>query len=282
MRSSGTLPFGDTWYVAGNWTKWKFTTYERDAELGNIDYAHFRSYYSTQARFMGADPLGGSLDSPQSLNRYTYVSDDPVNLVDPLGLTYECRTSTIKDMDGNVIGTSTTCTYVDDGCVFGFFSCAAGMPWDLSRGPWTGVGLNLDRLLPPNICVGMARVLGGNPATAGKQGGVPNTKVAAGSAAAIPKQFGGQSGLAFKGLSIQGTVGFTSPLDAMIPELSQSFSGITDTIGSSVVPNVQQTLMQNNPGKLILELVTGHEMGTVPVHIQVPATRACPAGTQVQ
>ena len=33
---------------------------------------------------MSADPLGGSVDVPQSLNRYLYAANDPV---DPLGLT---------------------------------------------------------------------------------------------------------------------------------------------------------------------------------------------------
>jgi hypothetical protein len=37
---------------------------------------------------MSADFLNGHLDSPQSLNRYSYVVNDPVNLLDPLGLDY--------------------------------------------------------------------------------------------------------------------------------------------------------------------------------------------------
>ncbi len=87
VRNSGTLPFGDSWYVSGNSTKWKFTTYERDAESGSvIDYAQFRYYHSTQGRFVSADLMGGNLGAPQSLNRYSYVGNDPVNLVDPLGL----------------------------------------------------------------------------------------------------------------------------------------------------------------------------------------------------
>jgi hypothetical protein len=35
---------------------------------------------------MQPDPIGGSISSPQSLNRYAYTSNDPVNRVDPLGL----------------------------------------------------------------------------------------------------------------------------------------------------------------------------------------------------
>jgi RHS repeat-associated protein len=130
---------------------------------------------------------------------------------------------------------------------------------------------------PPKTCSGTARVLGGNPATVGQQGGVPGTLVQAGSAAAIPRQFGFRTGSGFSGAPISGTVGYTGPL--AFPGTSQSFSGITDTIGSSTVPNVQNFLMKNNPGSLILELVTGSDMGTVPVQIQVPASMSCPAGT---
>jgi len=35
---------------------------------------------------MSVDPLPGSVDNPQSLDRYVNVTDDPVNLIDPLGL----------------------------------------------------------------------------------------------------------------------------------------------------------------------------------------------------
>jgi len=35
---------------------------------------------------MSADPLAGSIGSPQSLNRYSYVLNDPANLTDSLGL----------------------------------------------------------------------------------------------------------------------------------------------------------------------------------------------------
>lgn len=39
---------------------------------------------------MTPDPLAGSLLAPQSLNRYPYVQNDPVNLIDPLGLLHGC------------------------------------------------------------------------------------------------------------------------------------------------------------------------------------------------
>lgn len=42
---------------------------------------------------MSPDPLGGQLIDPQTLNKYTYVRNNPVNLIDPTGL-YTCKDST--------------------------------------------------------------------------------------------------------------------------------------------------------------------------------------------
>jgi RHS repeat-associated protein len=64
----------------------RFTTYERDANGG--DDAMMRRYHGAQRTFTQPDPFDGScsLADPQSLNRYAYTQNDPVNLVDPTGL----------------------------------------------------------------------------------------------------------------------------------------------------------------------------------------------------
>jgi RHS repeat-associated protein len=85
VTQRGQFPFGEVWYETGTVTKWKFTSYERDAESGN-DYAMARFYLSRVGRFGSPDPLNGAIDDPQSLNRYSYVLNDPCNLRDPFGL----------------------------------------------------------------------------------------------------------------------------------------------------------------------------------------------------
>jgi RHS repeat-associated protein len=85
VRTFGHLPFGESWYETGTADKWKFTSYERDSESG-LDQAIFRYHSSRLGRFMSPDLLAGNIFSPQSLNRYAYVNNDPINLVDPLGL----------------------------------------------------------------------------------------------------------------------------------------------------------------------------------------------------
>jgi RHS repeat-associated protein len=63
-----------------------YTTYERDWNLS--DDAMNRRYNRWWSRFDQPDPYDGSynLQNPQTLNRYAYVQNDPVNYVDPSGL----------------------------------------------------------------------------------------------------------------------------------------------------------------------------------------------------
>ena len=64
----------------------KFTSYERDSN--GTDEAMLRRYNRWHSRFDQPDPYDGSYDmsNPQSFNRYSYVGNDPVNLIDPSGL----------------------------------------------------------------------------------------------------------------------------------------------------------------------------------------------------
>lgn len=69
-------------------SKYHFTSYDRDTETGT-DYALNRQYSPSTGRFARPDPLGGQIERPQSLNRYSYCMNDPINLVDPLGLQWK-------------------------------------------------------------------------------------------------------------------------------------------------------------------------------------------------
>ena len=65
----------------------KFTGHERDVATG-LDYAEARTYNAGRGRFVQPDPIGiraASKSKPESLNRYNYVRNDPINLVDPKG-----------------------------------------------------------------------------------------------------------------------------------------------------------------------------------------------------
>jgi RHS repeat-associated protein len=66
---------------------YKFTGKERDSESG-LDYFEARHYASTLGRFMSVDPVIITPErkvDPQQLNRYAYVRNNPLRLVDPTG-----------------------------------------------------------------------------------------------------------------------------------------------------------------------------------------------------
>jgi RHS repeat-associated protein len=63
---------------------YKFTGKERDGESG-LDNFGARYDSSSIGRFMSPDPLGGKLVDPQTLNKYSYVRNNPINLTDPTG-----------------------------------------------------------------------------------------------------------------------------------------------------------------------------------------------------
>jgi RHS repeat-associated protein len=89
------LPFGEERPVPASpdptLNRRALTGHERDTESG-LDYMMARYYSSSMPRFISPDPLGGQLVDPQSLNKYTYARNNPLNLIDPTGL-YTCKDS---------------------------------------------------------------------------------------------------------------------------------------------------------------------------------------------
>jgi RHS repeat-associated protein len=79
----------------------KFTGYERDSETG-LDYAQARFFSSTQGRFTSTDPLMASARAidPQTWNRFSYVANNPLKLVDPSGLSAQLGGRNISNWNG--------------------------------------------------------------------------------------------------------------------------------------------------------------------------------------
>ena len=85
-----TLPFGTALDAesSGPGTNRRFTSYERN-DSTKLDYAVNRHYDSQQGRFTQVDPIGlgdADFNAPQTLNLYTYCTNDPINQIDPDGL----------------------------------------------------------------------------------------------------------------------------------------------------------------------------------------------------
>lgn len=80
------MPFGDEQCVASSsGNNYKFIGMERDTE-SQLDHTLNRQFSSTYARWLSPDPLGGHLEDPQTLNKYSYVRNNPLNLTDSTGL----------------------------------------------------------------------------------------------------------------------------------------------------------------------------------------------------
>ncbi len=89
-EESDYSPFGtESIVMTGGANHYKFTGKERDAESG-LDNFGARYDSSSMGRFMTPDPLGGEKIDPQTLNKYSYVRNNPINLIDPTGL-YTCK-----------------------------------------------------------------------------------------------------------------------------------------------------------------------------------------------
>jgi RHS repeat-associated protein len=64
----------------------EFAGQQTDADSG-LQYLRARYHDPATGRFLEKDPLSGSLSSPQSQNPYAYGLNNPVNFVDPSGMT---------------------------------------------------------------------------------------------------------------------------------------------------------------------------------------------------
>jgi len=85
--SSAYAPFGEQYAKAGA-TDASFTDQEQDTVSNLYDFPA-RRYSPSQGRWISPDPAGRaavSLTNPQSWNRYVYVLNNPLRLVDPAGL----------------------------------------------------------------------------------------------------------------------------------------------------------------------------------------------------
>ena len=88
----------------------KYALTERDTASG-LDHTWWRKLENRSGRWTSPDPYNGSmkLGNPQSFNRYSYVSNQPTNFVDPSGLLQICFGYHItyvqvrRDRDGNIV-----------------------------------------------------------------------------------------------------------------------------------------------------------------------------------
>jgi RHS repeat-associated protein len=76
-------PWGEV-KTGGEKSKFQYTGQEKDLETG-LNYYGARYYDSHIRRFTQADPIIQDVYDPQSLNRYSYVRNNPLKYTDPSG-----------------------------------------------------------------------------------------------------------------------------------------------------------------------------------------------------
>jgi RHS repeat-associated protein len=82
-------PYGSTWSSTGTIdTERKFTGQRLDSATG-LYYYGARYYDPGIGRFISADTIVPDFANPQSLNRYTYVLNNPLKYTDPTGMQEE-------------------------------------------------------------------------------------------------------------------------------------------------------------------------------------------------
>jgi len=82
-------PYGSVLASAGSGaTMYGFTGEQTDGGTG-LTYLRARYYAGGMGRFLTADTWPGSFDKPLTLNKYNYVENNVVNLIDPSGLCSE-------------------------------------------------------------------------------------------------------------------------------------------------------------------------------------------------
>jgi RHS repeat-associated protein len=294
-----TLPFGDGFTDA---TGHDDNTYDGFAGLwsgpgGLTDHAQYREYANTSGRWMQPDPYDGSYDftNPQSLNRYSYVLNNPLSFTDPTGLIlcdygssdngseeYEDAASRAEctENGGSIVTDQQSVTVSGTDTSFNLSGISTGeqIPFNQTTQPTTAAPDNgqTNRL----YCGGTTYALAGNPNNIGQQG-FPGVTVTNGSAAVIPRQWTGQ----FAGGPLMRSIGASASGTIFGPNGQvEEFNGITQAIGNAALGTAQQAqdiIMARAPNALILEVVGGQDLGkNASVLLDLPNRgQGCPAGT---
>ncbi len=81
----------------------KFTGYQKDDET-QLDFAEARMYENRHGRFTAVDPLlaSGKSGNPQTFNRYVYVGNMPLTVVDRTGLDWFYTITKVKQGDSTI------------------------------------------------------------------------------------------------------------------------------------------------------------------------------------
>lgn len=115
LRSSHYSPFGEPFGVTGAAeTPFGFTGEMIDPN--NLVYLRARYYDPALGVFPTPDPLEGTINTPMSLNRYSYAQGNPINRTDPSGMMSIGDTLTKAIQTGDPMSTFRAINEINTGC----------------------------------------------------------------------------------------------------------------------------------------------------------------------
>ena len=133
--SYSSLPYGDGYSASGtDDDAYHFAMLDQDKS--SDDHAMFREYSNISGRWMSPDPYSGSYNiyNPQSFNRYSYVMNNPLGYVDPLGLGGQQKVDTSVGSGNACDPTSSAYNLADCLIVYAFESSMNVNVWGPSDG----------------------------------------------------------------------------------------------------------------------------------------------------
>ena len=263
--SATFLPFGEEWNQQITTNHYKFTGKERDSESG-LDNFGARYDSSQYGRFMSPDPGNAGADpyNPQSWNGYSYVQNNPLNLIDPTGLCISVLDDTPEDLCMDSNNSDVARAYPTATCRGLLCYISALLGW-LGSGSGSGSGDTMkDFFWNPLFGGGNA---GGSSSQSNNSTRTPTPNNG--------KQLDQNSCAARLANGVQSSTGVTT-----------SDPQFTETHGAhnnySFTPNgdpstFQNVLNQNAPWRLPFGLDTGHRYGLInSTHILDPAVQGDP------
>jgi RHS repeat-associated protein len=155
-------PFGEDYNDLGT-TDYNFTGQNQYTETGYYDFL-FREYSPVQGRWLSPDPAGTAAadpTNPQSWNRYVYVLNNPLALVDPLGLDCVYLTDDgghVQEIDHEAINDG-ECAASGGYWIEGSVNDPSWVTIDSDAGTVSGYGVTVDGFLELSV----AGAMGTNP-----------------------------------------------------------------------------------------------------------------------
>ncbi len=271
-------PYGEAYnQYPPNVSDLSFTGQNQDTASGLYDFL-YREQSSVQGRWISPDPAGLAAvnpANPQSWNRYAYVGNNPLSMIDPLGLIAK-----LPLLPPYLPLSPWPPGIYDGGVDFGgwWFSDAPYLP--ARPGGGGGRGGRKAPNNPMKTCTTNAHGVENNlPTRAPNRAGAYGVPETPGTAAIDRSQWLPPGSSSWTSAQANAYINqYRTQISGYIPNGNggyiQVFNGVSDNMGPA---SGVAALIQRYPGRVLFELPGGQDLGNVNgMQFQVPSTMTCP------